>query len=184
MRTMIVAMLAAGLASCGQPVANGAGQAAENGPAPESNRAESNRVAASGKVDVAPAAVPAPVLAAARAARPGFVPDEAQSETRDGRLYYDIEGRLPDGTEIEFDIVEQGGAWRVVETQRDIAFAAVPGPVRAAALAHDAALAPTRVIESVQADGLVIFELYQDERKVEIRWDGRQAAVLAREWAH
>ena len=145
---------------------------------------ESNRVAASGKVEVALADVPAPVLAAARAARPGFVPAEAESETRDGRLYYDIEGRMPDGAEIEFDIVEQGGRWRVVETQRDIAFAAAPAPVRAAALAHDAALAPTRVIESVQADGLVIFELYQGERKIEVKWDGRRAEVLAREWAH
>lgn len=171
-------LAAAGLASCGQPGAgndlNGA-----NGQAPESNR-----VAASGKVEVALADVPAPVLAAARAARPGFVPAEAESETRDGRLYYDIEGRMPDGAEIEFDIVEQGGRWRVVETQRDIAFSAAPAPVRAAALAHDAALAPTRVIESVQADGLVIFELYQGDRKVEVKWDGRRAEVLAREWAH
>jgi hypothetical protein len=40
------------------------------------------------------------------------------------------------------------------------------------------------VIESVQADGLVIFEIYQGERKIEVRWDGRQATILAREWAH
>jgi hypothetical protein len=45
-------------------------------------------------------------------------------------------------------------------------------------------LAPTRVIESVQADGLVIFELHQGERKIEVKWDGRRAEVLAREWAH
>jgi hypothetical protein len=177
MRIGIATLLAAGLASCGQPAAGGNRQAAADAPA-------SNRVAASGKVAVALADVPAPVLAAARAARPGFVPAEAESETRDGRLYYDIEGRMPDGSEIEFDIMEQGGRWRVVETQRDIAFSAAPAPVRAAALAHDSALVPTRVIESVQADGLVIFELYQGERKIEVKWDGRRAEVLAREWAH
>jgi len=178
MRIGMAVLVAAGLASCGQP-GTGNDQNALNGQAPESNR-----VAASGKVAVALADVPAPVLAAARAARPGFVPAEAESETRDGRLYYDIEGRMPDGAEIEFDIMEQGGRWRVVETQRDIAFAAAPAPVRAAALAHDPALVPTRVIESVQADGLVIFELYQGERKIEVKWDGRRAEVLAREWAH
>jgi len=170
--SVIAAMLC--LASCGQPAANGNGQAA---PA-------STRVAASGKVEVPLAEVPAEVIAAASAARPGFVPAEAESETRDGRLYFDVEGRMPDGAEIEFDIMQENGRWRVVETQRDLAFAAVPAPVRAAALAHDRALAPTRVIESVQADGLVIFEIYQGERKVEVRWDGRQASVLAREWAH
>lgn len=183
MRIGIATLLAAGLASCGQPGAGGNEQAEANkqasAPAPASNR-----VAASGKVEVALADVPAPVLAAARSARPGFVPAEAESETRDGRLYYDVEGRMPDGSQIEFDIMEEGGRWRVVETQRDIAFAAAPEPVRAAALAHDSALAPTRVIESVQADGLVIFELYQGERKIEVKWDGRRAEVLAREWAH
>lgn len=183
MRIGIAAVLAAGLASCAQPGAGGNEQADGNGQA-AATAPESNRVAASGKVEVALADVPAPVLAAARAARPGFVPAEAESETRDGRLYYDIEGRMSDGSEIEFDIVEQGGRWRVVETQRDIAFAAAPAPVRAAALAHDAALAPTRVIESVQADGLIIFELYQGERKIEVKWDGRRAEVLVREWAH
>jgi hypothetical protein len=184
MRIVIAAALAAGLASCGQPAANGNGPAGNAQPEAAASAPVSNRVAASGKVDVPLAEVPAEVLAAARAARPGFVPAEAQSETRDGRLYYDIEGRLPDGAGIEFDIMQEGGRWRVVETQRDLAFAAVPAPVRAAALAHDATLAPTRVIESVQADGLVIFEIYQGQRKVEVRWDGRQASVLAREWAH
>lgn len=167
MRIGMTAALAIGLVSCGQPAANGNGPAA-NGQADASAPA-SNRVAASGKVDVSLAQVPVEVLAAATAVRPGFVAAEAETETRDGRLYYDIEGRMPDGAEIEFDIMQEGGRWRVVETQRDLAFAAVPAPVRAAALAHDATLAPTRVIESVQADGVVIFEIYQGERKVEVR---------------
>ena len=181
MRIGLTAAVAFGLASCGQAGTGSNEAAATNGSA---EAPASNRVVASGKTDVPLTSVPAEVLAAARAARPGFVPGEAQSETRDGRLYYDIEGRLQDGSEIEFDIMQEGGSWRVVETQRDLAFVAVPAPVRAAAHAHDASLAPTRVIESVQADGLVIFEIYQGTRKVEVRWDGRQAVVLAREWAH
>lgn len=181
MRISIAAMVTICLTSCGQAPGNGSANTNEQA-APAA--VASNRVAASGKVDVPLPQVPPAVLAAARAARPGFVPAEAETETRDGRRYYDIEGRLSDGSEIEFDILQEGGQWRVVETQRDLTFAAVPEPVRAAARAHDPALAPTRVIESVQADGLVIFELYQGERKVELRWDGRQATVLDREWAH
>ncbi|WP_052208523.1 hypothetical protein [Croceibacterium mercuriale] len=144
-------------------------------------------VATSGKTDVPVAGVPAPVLAAARAAREGVTITEAEAETRDGRRYFDIGGTLPDGTEIEFDIMDDGGTWRVVETQRDIAFAAVPEPVRTA---HSAGFTPGRVIESTQADGIVIFELFGEEggnpegRKVEIKWDGRRAEVLQEEWAH
>ena len=141
-------------------------------------------VTTSGKTPVALADVPAEVLAAAQAARPGFLPAEAESETREGRLYFDVEGRLPDGSEIEFDIMEENGAWRVVETQRDIAFASAPAAVQAAARAHDPALAPTRVIESVQADGLIIYEVFEGARKLEVKWDGRTAELLAREWAH
>lgn len=147
-------------------------------------------VAANGKTDVPLEQVPIEVLAAARAARPGFTATEAESETRDGRRYFDVGGTLPDGSEVEFDIMEERGRWRVVETQRDIAFAAAPEPVRRAAAGHDSAFVPSRVIESRQADGLVIFELFGPRggnpqgRKVEIRWDGRAAEVLRQEWAH
>lgn len=175
MRARLLTIGLAALAGCGgEPVVdNDAG-----------NAADANLVATSGKTEVALADVPAPVLAAVRAARPGFEPLEAEAETREGRRYFDIEGRPSDGSDIEFDIMEENGVWRVVETQRDIAFAAAPAPVQAAARAHDAALAPTRVIESVQADRLVIYEIYRGERKLEVKWDGRNAEVLSREWAH
>ena len=147
-------------------------------------------VSTTGKSDVALAAVPAEVLAAARTARPGFTVAEAQAETRDGRRYYDIGGTLADGSEVEFDIMEEGGRWRVVEIQRDIALADLPAPVRTAASGHDPAFVPGRIIESTQADGLVIYELFGPAggdplgRKVEIKWDGSKAEVLAQEWAH
>ncbi len=177
MHKTIAILMLGGLAACGAPAGD---NVAGNASAPP----VSNRVQTSGKTPVPLAHVPEPVLAAARAARPGFVPAEAEAETREGRRYFDVEGRLPDGAEIEFDIMEENGVWRVVETQRDIAFAAAPAAVRAAARAHDPALTPTRVIESTQADGLIIFEIYQGERKIELRWDGREARVLDREWAH
>ncbi|WP_347302224.1 hypothetical protein V5740_09390 [Croceibacterium sp. TMG7-5b_MA50] len=153
----------------------------------EQTEATGRAVATSGKADVPIAEVPAPVLAAASAAQPGFTPTEAEAETRDGRRYFDLGGTLADGSEVEFDIMEEGGKWRVVETQRDIAFATVPAQVRAA---NDAAFTPTRVIESTQADGIVIYELFGEAdgdpqgRKVEIKWDGQRAERLADEWEH
>lgn len=147
-------------------------------------------VATSGKSDAKLADVPAQVLAAARAARPGFTAIEAEAEIREGRRYYDIGGTLADGSEVEFDIMEENGRWRVVEIQRDIPLADLPAAVRSAAIAHDSAFVPGRIIESTQADGLVIYELFGPRggeplrRKIEIKWDGSKAEVLTLEWAH
>ncbi|MET1112844.1 MAG: hypothetical protein ABWX67_15095 [Allosphingosinicella sp.] len=158
-----------GLAACNQAAA------------PDRNESAPGKVATSGKAEVPLAQVPPEVLAAATAAQPGFVPAEAEAETRDGRRYFDIGGKLADGSEVEFDILEEGGRWRVVETQRDIELAAAPAAVREAAGNY----AAVRVIESRQADGLVIYELYDaQQRKLEIKWDGKSAEVLTKEWAH
>ncbi len=150
-------------------------------PAPEPGDSGTSKVAASGKSDVPLREVPPEVLAAAAAAQPGFTPTEAESETRDGRRYFDVGGKLADGSEVEFDIMEEAGRWRVVETQRDIQLAAAPAAVRAKAGDY----AAVRVIESRQSDGLVIYELYDArQRKLEIKWDGKSAEALTREWAH
>ena len=185
MKKIVLVAAACAISACSAENAS-QGQNVSDAPA----NASGNTVNASGKTSVPLAEVPAEVLAAARAARPGFTVSEAEAETRDGRRYFDVGGRLQDGSEVEFDIMEEGGRWRVVETQRDIEFAAAPEQVRAAASAHDAALRPTRVIESTQEDGLVIYELFAPQggnpqgRKVEIRWDGRRAEILQQEWAH
>jgi hypothetical protein len=156
----------------------------------ESSVSQNTSVASSGKVALDPKQVPPEVLQVALVAEPKLEVTEAETETRDGRRYFDVGGTLPDGSEIEFDIMEEKGRWRVVETQRDIAFSAAPAAVREASAVHDKSFAPTRVIESKQQDGLTIYELYGPERgnaqgrKVELKWDGRQAEVLTKEWAH
>jgi|GEM_PF-1114289 len=166
--------------------ANGAGEAEANA----ASNPVGNSVATSGKTPVPIADVPAEVVAAATAARPGFRPSEAEKEVREGRNYFDLGGTLPDGSEIEFDILEEGGRWRVVESQRDIAFTAAPDAVQAMARQHDAAMVPTRVIESDQGDGVVIYELFSEQggnpqgRKVEVKLEGGRAEVLQQEWAH
>lgn len=177
MRILLLLTASTAAAACtAEPVANDA--------------AENRTVQTTGKQETAVGDVPADVIAAARQRVPDMKITAAEAETRDGRRYFDIGGTSPDGSEIELDIMEDGGRWRVVETQRDIAFAAAPAEVRDAARAQDAAFVPTRVIESRQEDSLVIYELYgpaggdRNGRKLEVKWDGRQASVLTQEWAH
>ena len=147
-------------------------------------------VTTSGKSEVAIADIPPAVLAAVKQAQPDLSVSSAEAEMRDGRSYFDIGGTLADGSEIEFDVMKDGEGWRVVETQRDIAFGAAPEPVRSALQAHDAAFKPTRIIESRQEDGVVIFEFFAVKgsdpqgRKAEVKWEGGKASILDEEWAH
>jgi uncharacterized membrane protein YkoI len=147
-------------------------------------------VNSSGKTATELQSVPPEVLAAVRAAQPDMRFTEAEAEVRNGRNYYDVAGRLPDGSEIELDLLQQGDRWVVVETQRDIAFAAAPEAVRSVFARADTRFKPMRVIESRQDDGMIIYELYapaaagQEPRKVEVKFDGKNAEVLTKEWAH
>ena len=70
---------------------------------------------------VAAADLPAAVLAVVTKAAPGLKVVEAELKEREDRRYFDVEGVLPSGAEIEFDLLEKNGAWEIVETQRDIA---------------------------------------------------------------
>lgn len=151
---------------------------------------QAGQVESSGKVATPLSEVPAEVITAARAAQPGLQIVSAEAETRDGRRYFDVAGTQPDGSELELDIVEEDGRWRVVETQRDIDFKTAPEAVQNAAHEVDPSISPNRVIESRQEDEVVIYEIYSPQggdpqgRKLEVRWDGKQASVLTEEWAH
>ncbi|HVI32549.1 hypothetical protein [Phenylobacterium sp.] len=128
--------------------------------------------------------VPADVAAAVKKAMPQMTISEAELKARDGRRYYDVEGRLPDGSEIELDMLQTPQGWEVVEIQRDIAWASAPAPVRAAAGRAE----PVRVIESRQTDGTVIYELFaQGQPKdpaLEVRWRDGKAELLTSRWPH
>lgn len=138
--------------------------------------------------DVAPADLPAAVMAAVQAARPGLVVTEAQLKLREGRRYYDVGGRLPDGDEVELDLLAEGDRWTVVEIQRDIPWAAAPEPVRAAATPQLRGAAPVRVIESAQINGVIIYELFAAGRPatpaLEVKWEGGAATLLTQAWPH
>lgn len=135
--------------------------------------------------EIALADVPADVRVLAEGAAEGFVIHEVQKKVRDGRTYYDVEGELPDGSEIEFDILITETGPEIVETQRDLDWADVPEQVRAAAPGVD----PARVIESTQTDGTIIYELFapgspaDPAMEISLGTDGA-VAVLEERWPH
>lgn len=146
-------------------------------------------VVTSGKIDTQLEDVPAEVLQAAREARPDLDPATAEYEVRDGREYYDIEGRLPDGSEIELDMTREGQKWTVVEVQRDVSLDQVEEPVRRELAGTRPDWTPARIIESDQGGGLVIYEFFGpgpagEEIKVEVKWQDGAAEVLQEEWMH
>ncbi len=136
---MASAVLLAGVAACSDP------------PAPAAEVAAEVEI-----TEIAPADLPADVRALAESAVEGFVISEVLRKVRDGRTYYDVEGELPDGSEIEFDILMTDSGPEIVEIQRDLDWADVPDAVRAAA----PGVTPARVIESMQTDGVIIYELF------------------------
>ncbi|WP_201022980.1 hypothetical protein [Sphingopyxis sp. H115] len=127
---------------------------------------------------VAAADLPPGVQDAVRTRIPGMTIAEAERKERGGNIFYDVEGTRPDGSEVELDLIEEAGAWRVVEMQRDIAWADAPAPVRVAAGTATDAFTPARVIESTQEDGTIVYELFApgkaDEPAAEVNWkDGK-----------
>ena len=133
----------------------------------------------------AASAVPSEIAAAASAAAPGITitngdPSGANDE-------YEVSGRMPNGDEVELDLVQSNGAWTVLEIQRDVAWPSVPEPVRAAAAAAPDPFEPARVIESRQAaDGSVIYELFRAAEQGaggsggprEVRWHEGKATLI------
>lgn len=132
--------------------------------------------------------LPSPVATLVKAAAPAIIIRAAELKERDGRRYFDVEGAMPDGSEIEFDLLEKDGAWSIVETQRDIAWIDVPMAVRDAAAGSGKDIIPVRVIESKQNDGMVIYELFvagkPKEPSMEVSFKDGQAKVLSEVWPH
>jgi hypothetical protein len=130
--------------------------------------------------------VPAEIAAASSAAVPGIA--ITSGEPDDDGNEYEVTGTMPNGDEVELDLVQSNGAWTVMEIQRDVAWSSVPDPVRAAAGAAPNSFEPVRVIESRQpADGSVIFELFAAQGQdgspargpaLEVRWHDGKAAVI------
>lgn len=119
---------------------------------------------------------------------PGMQIEGVERKERDGRVYYDVAGKRADGSEVELDLLEEGGTYTIVEIQRDIPWAEVPQSAQAAAAASEKTFEPVRVIESTQTDGSVIYELFADGQpkkpSLEVRVVDGKAEVLKEEWMH
>ncbi|MEX0645991.1 MAG: hypothetical protein WD076_11820, partial [Parvularculaceae bacterium] len=176
-RILAIAVFCLAPVACAKEDAKPAGDAAEIGASLNDKR------------EVYISDVPADVLAAARAVRPSVAFVEAEYEKKNGVDYYEVAGLNEAGVEIELDIMRDGDKWRVVEIQRDISLDEAPEPVSAALFAAAPGVAPARIIESDQGDGVVIYEFYTKndsgvERKYEVKFDGATAEFLTEEWAH
>lgn len=175
MRSKILMMAGLLLAGCG-----GAGpdKKAEDGAAEKAVLAEGPEATIDA---VAAADLPAGVRAAVLARVPDMKIAEAERKARGGMVFYDVEGTRGDGSAVELDLIEEAGTYRVVEMQRDIAWADAPAAVKAAAEAAPDAFKPVRVIESLQEDGTTIYELFAagrpDEPAAEVDWKDGKAAL-------
>ncbi len=134
------------------------------------------------------AQVPQDVRALVIGAAPDFVIGEVQKKVREGRTYFDIEGTRADGSALEFDVLMTRDGPEIVEVQRDVVWADVPLPVRAAAEAARPGFVPTRVIESRQNDDAILYELFErgapKEPAMEVEWRDSKPRALTERWAH
>ena len=100
---------------------------------------------------------------------------------------YEVPGTLPNGDEIEIDMVQANGDWTIIEIQRDVEWSAVPQLVRSTVAGVPDSFEPVRVIESTQAaDGSGVYEMFRAVGSgasyrgpdIEVRWFEGSAEIL------
>ena len=135
--------------------------------------------------EAAESPVPADIAALVSDAVPGIAITGGELNASGNQ--FEVTGTLPNGDEVEVDMVQSNGAWTVDEVQRDIEWSTVPEPVRAAAAAAPDSFEPIRVIESTQAaDGSIVYELFRAMEDgspsrgpaMEVRWHEGSAEVM------
>lgn len=138
--------------------------------------------------EVSVADLPSSPLTVIKAERSDFEIEEVMKKVRDGRTYYDVEGEVADGSELEFDILMTENGPEIVEVQRDLDWSDLNDAVKAASLDAMNGKQPVRIIESVQTDGAVIFELFEDGKPSdpahEIRVYAGEVTLLTERWEH
>lgn len=177
----LLCLVLAGLAGCD----GGQQKAAPEAPAPAP--AQSTGIPTT-VTELDAANLPPELVSIVTNAVPGMQIEGAERKERENRVYYDVEGQRPDGSEVELDVQEEGGVYKIVEIQRDIAWNEAPQAARDAAAASEKKIEPVRVIESTQTDGSVIYELFAqgapEKPSLEVRVIEGKAEVLKEEWPH
>ena len=153
--------------------------------------AEKNMPAADNNVEINLNDVPANISDLVTQYSPEFTMAEVVKKTRGGRTYFDVEGELAGGEEIEFDILMTGNGPKIVEIQRDITWDMVPQDSRAVVMtANSDSREIVRVIESKQAGtDRIIYEIFIDgkpsEPHFEVSVEGSNAPELLKSrWEH
>lgn len=139
--------------------------------------------------EIEPAALPTSVTEAIAAERADFTIEEVLQKIRDGRTYYDVEGEIANGSELEFDVLMgDDGSAEIVEIQRDLEWSEIPAEVQEQALIASDGVLPVRIIESVQTDGAVIYELFAEgnpaDPAYEVRVHAGEVETLSERWIH
>lgn len=135
--------------------------------------------------------VPQNISDVVSAMSPDFEMAEVVKKRRDGRTYFDVEGELPNGDEIEFDVLMTNAGPKIVEIQRDIAWTTVPVSARNIVdAANTDKQKITRVIESKQAGtDMIIYEIFVEGHPSKPRFEasisgGAPAKLLETPWKH
>ena len=154
-----------------------------------SQASEAPRVSADVVTEIALSDVPQSVQAVVTAARADFTMTEVLKKERGERVYYDVEGELASGEEIEFDVLMTEAGPQIVEIQRDILWAQVPAGARALVDgANKDGADIVRVIESRQTDDSIIYEIFIAGHKSDPRFEAQvkdgKATLLPERWEH
>lgn len=133
--------------------------------------------------------IPTNVIKIIKEARPNVKIIGAEKELKHGNTYIDVEALTQSGDDIEFDMLLKDGDWRIAEIQRDLAFNQLPKSVQDKYTTELANADASRIIESDQGDGTVIYEFYVVtkqgiESKHEIKLANGETQLLTEEWAH
>lgn len=134
--------------------------------------------------------IPVEAVRSVKALAPDMAFREAEKEYKHGNIYIDIEGELPDGREIEFDLLKVGEKWQVVEIQRDLTMAQLPQNVTKALSSNSPEFNPLRIIESIQhGTEIIVYEFYGkdsngEEIREEVKLENGEATVLKKAWQH
>jgi hypothetical protein len=161
----------------------------DTGREPNEQPAPTEQSSSTGVTELDATSLPGEVTRLVSDAVPGIQIQSAERKEREGRIYYDVEGTRPDGSEVELDVLNELGRYEIVEIQRDIPWTEAPEAARAAAAASaKPSFEPVRVIESRQTDGSVIYELFAEgapqKPALEVRVRDGKAEVLQEEWPH
>ena len=152
-------------------------------------KAEAPRASATEVTEIALSDVPQSVNGLVSATRPDFTTTEVLKKVREGRVYYDVEGELTNGDEIEFDILMTENGPQIVEIQKDLEWSIVPQLAKVVVNEANADnLEIVRIIESIQTDNAIIYEVFvanhPSDPRFEVRMKDNEAKLLPTRWKH